>query len=343
MTLASALTAHIAGPSLTGQALSWAGSAVAAAAVLSGVAVLMAAAPPPGESRGQIVAPVVLTLVGPEAVAAIPTPPPQVASVAPMAPDAPTAGLPAPALPAPALPAPALSSPALPAPALPAPALPAPALSAETPPFANAAPRMPSVLAATDAPAVADAPPPAQTIPVPQTARKAEPRPITGPLSPAETPAAPQAAPPANPPQTADAPKPAPRTKSKAEPAPDAVAASTAGDGGKTAKATRTDGVRGGTAEAKAAEKRWGSAIRKRIEAKKAYPAAAMGAVGTVTVRLTVSRTGQLLGVAVTASSGVAALDRAAIKAVQSARFPKAPDAIAGDSASFTLPMKFTG
>jgi protein TonB len=94
---------------------------------------------------------------------------------------------------------------------------------------------------------------------------------------------------------------------------------------------------------------RWASTIRKRIEARKAYPAAAKGAQGTVTVmvrltvtvRLTVSRAGQLLGVAVVQSSGVAALDKAAVRAVQTARFPAAPEGMADDSASFALPMKF--
>lgn len=283
-------------PSVAGQVLAWAGSAVAAAAVLSGVAVLMAAAPPPGESRGQVTAPVVLTLVGPEAVAAIATPPPDVASEVAFAPVA-----------------------------VPVPGLAAPVPQAELPPRAEAAPRLSSVPTGRDAPVVADAPPPMP---------KAEPA------------ATPKAAPAATP-KAAPVVKPEVQPAAKAKPAQPAAAASAAasvaGDAGRAADATRNDGVRGGSAAAKDAEKRWASSIRKRIEAKKSYPAAAQGAGGTVTVRLTVSRAGQLLGVAVVASSGVAALDRAAVRAVQSSRFPKAPDGVGGDSASFTLPMKFAG
>lgn len=86
----------------------------------------------------------------------------------------------------------------------------------------------------------------------------------------------------------------------------------------------------------------WGASIRSRIERRKAYPAAARGASGTVTVRLTVTRSGQLGGVSVVSSSGHPALDQAALNAVQSAAtFPAAPKGLADASYTFTLPMKF--
>jgi|GEM_PF-3576960 len=271
-----------------GLALSWAGSAVAAAAVLSGVAVLVVAMPPPGESRGQVAAPVVLTLAAPEAVAALPTPPPEISSDAPDAPMPPDAEL-----------------------------QPRQAV-VDAPPVIEAAPRLAARAAMADAPVVADdVPPPAAQVaqPVPQPV----PQPVAKPQAPAQKP-----------------------TIAPAKPAVESsVAASVAGDAGKTPKASRNDGVKASTAAAKQATQRWASTIRKRIEARKAYPAAAKGAQGTVTVRLTVSRAGQLLGVAVVQSSGVAALDKAAVRAVQTARFPAAPEGVADDSASFALPMKF--
>lgn len=64
----------------------------------------------------------------------------------------------------------------------------------------------------------------------------------------------------------------------------------------------------------------WGASIRSRIERRKTYPSTARGASGTVTVRLSVSHAGQLLGVSVAKSSGNAALDQAALNAVTAAK-----------------------
>jgi protein TonB len=86
----------------------------------------------------------------------------------------------------------------------------------------------------------------------------------------------------------------------------------------------------------------WGASIRARIEKRKRYPMAADGASGTVTVRLTVTRSGALAGLDIAASSGNAALDEAAIRAVRAAgRFPAAPDGLTQNSTTFTLPMRF--
>jgi len=283
-------------PSVAGQMLAWAGSAAMAAAMLSGLGALVVTLPAPGESRGEVVVPMVLTLAAPEAVAALPTPPPEVSPEAPLAPMQPDAA-----------------------------ALPPVAL-AEVPPVAAAAPRLAAPQALADVPVLADLAPP-----LPPPAK------VAGPAAkPTPTPA--QKAvekPPAKP-----DPKPAKARPAKPQVA-ESVAASVAGDAGKTTRASRSDGVKAGTGASKAAMQRWGSAIRKRIEARKAYPAAANGAQGTVTVRLTVSLSGQLTGVAVVASSGHAALDSAAVKAVRSARLPAAPQGVTGDSASFSLPMKY--
>ncbi|MBN2631673.1 MAG: energy transducer TonB [Rhodobacteraceae bacterium] len=87
----------------------------------------------------------------------------------------------------------------------------------------------------------------------------------------------------------------------------------------------------------------WGAAIRARIERRKSYPAAAKGASGKVSLRLSISRAGQLTGASVAASSGNAALDQAALRAVRSAgRFPAAPKGLTDASYSFTLPITFS-
>jgi protein TonB len=108
-----------------------------------------------------------------------------------------------------------------------------------------------------------------------------------------------------------------------------------AGDGGAAPLATLSQGAR---ADLQAS---WGASIRARIERRKAYPAAAGRATGTVTVRLTVSPSGRLGGVTVVQSSGNSALDQAALRAVGSARLPKAPQGLTDASYAFTLPMTF--
>lgn len=135
------------------------------------------------------------------------------------------------------------------------------------------------------------------------------------------------------------APKPTPKPASAGQ-APQRAAGSgdgaQAGDSGTAPSATLSKARRNDLTA------RWGAAIRTRVERRKSYPAAARGASGTVTVRLTVSRAGQLASVSVVSSSGHPPLDQAALRAVQSARFPAAPDGLTDASYSFTLPMKFT-
>ncbi|GHC63333.1 energy transducer TonB [Neogemmobacter tilapiae] len=108
----------------------------------------------------------------------------------------------------------------------------------------------------------------------------------------------------------------------------------TAGDGGKAQAATGAKGQDSIKAE-------WGATIRARVERRKSYPRGADGAQGRVKLRLTVDTGGNLVGVGITQSSGNAALDQAAVKAVQSARFPAAPKGLAAGQYSFNLPLDF--
>ncbi|MCZ0812886.1 MAG: TonB family protein [Pseudomonadota bacterium] len=88
----------------------------------------------------------------------------------------------------------------------------------------------------------------------------------------------------------------------------------------------------------------WGAQVRNKIERGKRYPGAARGASGTVRVRITLGRDGSLRGVALVGSSGVAALDEAAMRAVRSTRrFTPAPNGLSEANYSFTLPMRFNG
>ena len=110
-----------------------------------------------------------------------------------------------------------------------------------------------------------------------------------------------------------------------------------AGDGGQAAAATQSK------AQTQSALTSWGATIRARVERRKSYPASAGRARGTVVVALTVSRGGQLMTVGVAKSSGVVALDQAAVVAVKRAgSFPAAPQGLANSSYSFNLPVNFS-
>lgn len=89
-----------------------------------------------------------------------------------------------------------------------------------------------------------------------------------------------------------------------------------------------------------AALSQWGGSIRSNIERRKRYPSGTR-ASGVVKLRITVSSRGALVGVSIAGSSGDAALDRAALTAVQRARIPAAPNGVAPGNQTFTLPMSF--
>lgn len=160
--------------------------------------------------------------------------------------------------------------------------------------------------------------PVAQTAPPPpETPDHADARPV-----------APEAAP-ALPEPAAKPPAAAPKAKQKP--------ASPAGDGG-AAETTRAKSA--GAADARDG---WLSAIRARVERRKAYPVAAGGAEGRVTLQLTVDRAGRLKSVGVARSSGNPMLDAAALRAVKSAgRFPRAPGAVTEAAVTFRLPLRFS-
>lgn len=157
-----------------------------------------------------------------------------------------------------------------------------------------------------------------------------------------------------SPPPEAEPLKPLVRPEPKPRPETRSVAQKPVATGGIRQKALGTGGAaragESGTASSATLSKAqvqdltagWGAAIRARIEQKKRYPSAAKGVSGSVTLRLTVTRAGQLSGVSVVKSSGSAVLDEAAVKAVRAAgRFPAAPRGLAKASYNFTLPMKF--
>ncbi|UWQ47917.1 energy transducer TonB [Leisingera aquaemixtae] len=163
--------------------------------------------------------------------------------------------------------------------------------------------------------------------------------------------AAPPPPPPEEQPETAA--KPAPRPKAVPEPQQARKAEQTAasragqrsagsgggaqaGQGGSAAAATPQAGQ-----EAKL-QAVWGARIRARIERRKRFPAGASGS-GVAVVRITVSRSGQLLEYRIAKSSGSAAFDQAALQAVARAgTFPAAPKKLGLSQLTFTLPMRFS-
>ncbi len=182
----------------------------------------------------------------------------------------------------------------------------------------------PSVLGlppAPDLPAMA-----ATDVPMPPVAADPAPRPKARPEAPAK-------------------PTPAPAAGTAEKAAPDgnvAPARNAAGEGGGAVAGNRGTAKTLSKAAAADLKASWGATIRARVERRKSYPAAAEGATGKVTVRLTVRRDGALSGVTVAKSSGNAALDAAAVRAVKAAAtFPAAPDGLTDARYSFTLPMSF--
>lgn len=217
------------------------------------------------------------------------------------------ADLPPPALPSldmpQAIPTPRVAEPdPAPAPAPPAAQMPPPDPATPPPPPAPPAPPEPAV-------AQAQLPEAAKSPPAPRPERAQAPK--------AETAAAPQ---PAAPPQKAQ------RAKGDGD-------AAAAGRGTQTDISSLSPGVR------ERLMTRWGSQIRARVERRK--PSGTRDR-GTAVVRLVVSTEGQLVAVSLAQSSGVAAIDAAAISAVQHAgRFPKAPRDLDGTQHAFTLPIRF--
>lgn len=138
------------------------------------------------------------------------------------------------------------------------------------------------------------------------------------------------------------APKPTPKPQPKREPKPAPVPAAKAaglGGGGAVGQAGQAEAGTTDSAGAADALAAWGADIRARIERKKTYPRGADDASGVVTLVITVTPQGGLVGVSVAASSGNPVLDAAAVQAVQSARLPPGPADMnpAGHSFRFRL------
>lgn len=85
---------------------------------------------------------------------------------------------------------------------------------------------------------------------------------------------------------------------------------------------------------------KWGASIRNRVERRKRYPSGTT-ASGTTVLRITISRGGRLKAVSVVKSSGSRSLDKAAVKAVQRARYAAAPKGLNAAQYSFNLPLAF--
>lgn len=121
--------------------------------------------------------------------------------------------------------------------------------------------------------------------------------------------------------------------------------AAQAGQGGRAAQARQGGGAGGQASEAarRNAAASWGAQIRRCISRRVQIPRDVRGG-GTVTLDLTVGRNGAILGVGVAQSSGIAALDQAALSGAQRARgCPGAPAEVTDVSASFRLPFSVQG
>ncbi|MEC9434090.1 MAG: energy transducer TonB [Pseudomonadota bacterium] len=217
----------------------------------------------------------------------------------------------------------------------------------------------------------------AAPVPPPKPEPEPEPEPEAQPDPPQDTAAAPAAAtPPARRPpppaakparepeperQVAKAPAPAakPSPKPAEKPARQAAAApaSAGGDGrppgaagapdggaGTAGSATQGDGASQDAGLRRSLILEWGARIRAEIERRKAYPSVARrrGVEGVARIALTVERDGRLSAARVDGGSGAAALDDAALAAVQAVgRFPGAPEALAGPRFAFVIPVSF--
>ncbi|WP_291729169.1 energy transducer TonB [Leisingera sp. F5] len=146
-------------------------------------------------------------------------------------------------------------------------------------------------------------------------------------------------------PQHKPAPEPQPQQARKSEQASAGRAEQRAAGSGGGAQAGQSGGAQAATAvPGRRAKLRsiWGAKIRARVERRKRYPAGASGK-GQVVVRLTISRSGQLLSHRIAKSSGIAAFDQAALQAVTRAgKFPSAPKKLQINQISFNLPMSFS-
>ena len=219
------------------------------------------------------------------------------------------------------------AAPALATPALAAPSTPVVPVAAPMPEPASLAFAMPTALPAAEPP-----PPVPEPMPEPVAQKPAAPAPkAIKPKAPAPVAEAPPETKPET--KTAKAEVPAKPVQKAAEPAAAPAPQPAAQSAAKSDPAASAG-------EAKALKADWGSKVRARINRKVALPADS--APGTVKVRLEIAASGALLAVGIAQSSGQAALDAAALKAVKSAApFARAPKGLSEPSYSFSLPITF--
>lgn len=192
------------------------------------------------------------------------------------------------------------------------------------------------------------APPAPQSVPnaLPELSRDALPE-LPGLLAPQSAPAPKVAAP--DLPQLFAQPDTPPKARPRARPDPEAAkpkasapaSPSAQRASGQGAAAQRGQGaaqVQSGGGNSASALAEWGGRIRAAVQRAQTRPGTR--ARGVVQVRLSVTAGGQLAGVSLTGSSGNAALDEAALRAVQRARLPRAPEGVRG-TYQFNLPVGF--
>ncbi len=87
----------------------------------------------------------------------------------------------------------------------------------------------------------------------------------------------------------------------------------------------------------------WSAALSAWLDAHKFYPELAQqrGEQGTVLLRFTVTRDGQVLTVSVIQGSGSEILDRAAVKLLSGAHLPPFPHDMPGPEATVTVPIRY--
>ncbi|AHD08616.1 energy transducer TonB [Phaeobacter gallaeciensis] len=140
-------------------------------------------------------------------------------------------------------------------------------------------------------------------------------------------------------------PEPKPQTARKAQQTSAGRAAQRAAGSGGGAQAGQAGRAAAATAQAGQQAKLksiWGAKIRARVERNKRRTSGTR-ATGRVLLRLTVARNGQLISYRIAKSSGNAALDQAALKAVARARrFPAAPKQLTLNQMTFNLPITFS-
>ncbi|RPE71341.1 outer membrane transport energization protein TonB [Pacificibacter maritimus] len=191
-------------------------------------------------------------------------------------------------------------------------------------PSQSAAVALPDMTTSTPQPPVVDAPAPQ---PVPKIAPKARPKP-----------------------------KPAVKPKPVVKSAPSAPDATQTGKASQGQNAQKASGSGGGQAAGTAGKSsaaslsksqqaslmaQWGAQIRSRINRKKRAPHGA-SKTGRTTLRITVARSGTITAAQVSGSSGIAALDDAALQAVSRAgKMPSAPKGLTEASYTFNLPIAF--